>query len=281
MPMKWEELTAVEFRHAVEETGVCIIGVGVVEKHGDHLPLGTDFINSHAIVSRAAEKEKAVVFPPFYFGQIYEARCHPGTITLKPTLLLEVLLGVLDEIGRNGFKKVIIYNGHGGNQHLLPFITQCQNWEKKTYSVYLMLDRMTPERRREWEKISEEYERSMRGGHAGEYETSMTLANFQDLVKPERMPDEPVLPLGRLSHLPPTMAGLAWYGDFPEHVAGNARFGSVEKGRKVRQFYIDTVAEYIKAVKEDTVLPALEAEFFERESALRQRRRENEASAPV
>ena len=52
----------------------------------------------------AAEIRSSVDFPPFYFGQIYEAKCFPGTITLKPTLLMDVIQGVLDEIGRNGFK---------------------------------------------------------------------------------------------------------------------------------------------------------------------------------
>ena len=103
--MQWEHLTAQEFAEAVRQTGVCIIAMGVVEKHSEHLPLGTDFLNGHKLACLAAEKEPAVVFPPFYFGQIYEARCFPGTITLKPTLLLELLLGVLDEIGRNGFGK--------------------------------------------------------------------------------------------------------------------------------------------------------------------------------
>ena len=94
---------------------MCIIALGVVEKHSEHLPLGTDFLNGHKIACLAAEREPAVVFPPFYFGQIYEARCFPGTITLKPTLLMELIQGVLDEIGRNGFRKIILLNAHGGN----------------------------------------------------------------------------------------------------------------------------------------------------------------------
>jgi creatinine amidohydrolase/Fe(II)-dependent formamide hydrolase-like protein len=55
----------------------------------------------------AAELEPAVVFLPFYFGQIYEARCFPGAVTLRLTLLIELIQGVLDEIGRNGFQKIV------------------------------------------------------------------------------------------------------------------------------------------------------------------------------
>jgi creatinine amidohydrolase len=76
--MQWEHLTSDEFALAVRLTGVCILTMGVVERHGTHLPLGTDYLSGHAIACLAAEKEKAVVFPPFYFGQIYEARCFPS-----------------------------------------------------------------------------------------------------------------------------------------------------------------------------------------------------------
>jgi creatinine amidohydrolase len=113
--MQWENLTAPDFAKAVKETGVCILAIGVLERHSDHLPLGTDFLNGHATACLAAEKEAAVVFPPYYFGQINEARCFPGALTLRPTLLMELIQNVLDEIGRNGFKKIIIYNAHGGN----------------------------------------------------------------------------------------------------------------------------------------------------------------------
>ncbi len=122
--MQWENLTAPDFAAAVRQTGVCILTFGVLERHSEHLPLGTDYLNVHRLASLAAEREAAVVFPPFYFGQIYEARCFPGALALRPTLLIELIQSVLDEIGRNGFTKIILVNGHGGNAHLLPFLAQ-------------------------------------------------------------------------------------------------------------------------------------------------------------
>ncbi len=89
--MQWEQLTATEFAAAVHETGVCVLALGVIEKHSEHLPLGTDYLAGHRICCLAAEQELAVVFPPFYFGQIYEARCFPGTVTLEPTLLIRLI----------------------------------------------------------------------------------------------------------------------------------------------------------------------------------------------
>ena len=263
--MQWEHLTSDEFALAVQETGVCIIAMGVVERHGTHLPLGTDFLSGHAVACLAAEKENAVVFPPFYFGQIYEARCFPGTITIKPTLLLELVQGVLDEIGRNGFKKVILLNAHGGNDQFLPFLAQCTLWEQKPYSVYLYTGELTPERQREWDSILETPEH----GHACECESSVLMASYPELVDLNNVSPESGTALHRLDHLPFNMSGIWWYADYPQHYAGDARTASLEKGLHLRQIKVDALAEYIQAVKADQVVPALEKEFFEREKKLR------------
>jgi creatinine amidohydrolase len=256
--MQWEELTATEFKKAVEEIGVCLVAMGVVEKHGEHLPLGTDFLNAHKIASLAAEKEPAVVFPPFYFGQIYEARCFPGTITLKPPLLLELIQGVLDEIGRNGFGKIVLYNGHGGNDHLLAFLAQCSLWEESSYSLYLPRDIINPERKKKWRETLETTEH----GHACECETSISLANHAHLVKMNQVPERPSTALGRMSHLPPTFTGIHWYSNYPNHYAGDARAATEEKGRILRELLVDSLAEYLAAVKADDIVPSLNKEFF-------------------
>jgi creatinine amidohydrolase len=258
--MQWENLTSADFAQAARETGVCVIAMGVVEKHGDHLPLGTDFLNAHRIACLAAEREPAVVFPPFYFGQIYEARCFAGTVTLRPTLLLELIQGVFDEIGRNGLEKIVVYNGHGGNTHLLRFLAQTSLWERKSYSLYLPLQHLTPEQQEQWAAMRE----TTFGGHACETESSTVMANYPELAKPERVPDEPAQPQNRLEHLPPTFTGIGWYANYPAHYAGDARPASAEKGRVLVEWEAETLAQYIAAVKADQVVPALEQEFFDR-----------------
>lgn len=264
--MQWETLTSDDFSTAVRETGICIIAMGVVERHGTHLPLGTDYLSGHAVACLAAEKESAVVFPPFYFGQIYEARCFPGTITLKPNLLVELVQGVLDEIGRNGFKKIILYNAHGGNDYFLPFLAQCSLWEQKSYSIYLYTGELSPEQQQEWLSILESDEH----GHACECESSVLMASYPELVDIQKISAEPGTALHRLSHLPTNFSGIWWYADYPNHYAGDARSASVEKGLRLRQIKVDALVEYIQAVKADRVVPALEIEFFDREKKLRQ-----------
>ena len=258
--MQWEHLTSADFAQAVRQAGVCVIALGVIEKHSDHLPLGTDFLNGHRLACLAADVEPAVVFPPFYFGQIYEARCFQGTVTISPTLLTELIQGVLDEIGRNGFGKIILLNAHGGNTHLLSFLAQCTLWEEKPYSVYVYTGKMTPERQAAWKSILE----TTLHGHACECETSISLANHPELVKMAALPADPAEPLGRLNDLPANHSGISWYSNFPDHYAGDARLASAEKGRALQQIQVAAFAEFIAAVKADQVAPALEREFFGR-----------------
>jgi creatinine amidohydrolase len=264
--MQWEQLTATEFAAAVRETGVCVIAMGVVEKHSEHLPLGTDYLFGHAIACRAAEIEPAVVFPPFYFGQIYEARCFPGTLTIAPRLLIELTQSVFDEIGRNGFKKIVVLNAHGGNTHFLRFLAQAALWEEKPYSLYIPMRNLSSEGEEEWLAMRE----TSYGGHACEQETSGVLGTHPRLVQMDRVPQEPAPPMGRMEHLPPTFTGIWWYADYPEHYAGDARTATEEKGQTLTRLAAEYLAQYIAAVKADKVVPTLEAEFFRRERHLRE-----------
>ncbi len=258
--MQWEQLTAPEFERAVQETGgVCVVALGVLERHSDHLPLGTDALVGHRVCCLAAEKEPAVVFPMFYFGQIYEARCFPGTLTVRPTLLLELIEGVFDEIGRNGFTKIVIHNAHGGNWHLAQFFAQAALWAEKPYTIYVQSQWLTEDRKPKWNEVLTTKEH----GHACECETSMCMALFPDLVRAGAIPRNPATSLKRLAHLPPARLGIGWYAMYPDHYAGDARAATPEKGRVLVDLVVDSLAEFIRAVKADETAPALEKEFFE------------------
>jgi creatinine amidohydrolase len=84
----------------------------------------------------------------------------------------------------------------------------------------------------------------------------------------ERVSEEPGLPRQRIQ-IPGAYSGIWWYGDYPDHYAGDARSATAEKGKKLQELALDGLTRFIKAVKDDTVTPALEKEFFEREAKLR------------
>ena len=127
LSVHWEELTASDFREGIHRSqGTCLLPFGILEKHGPHLPLGTDLLDVRYAALHAAEQEYAVVFPEYYFGQIAEARHEPGTIAYSRDMQLALLQETTDEMARNGCKKILIVNGHGGNNSLLPFFAQSQ-----------------------------------------------------------------------------------------------------------------------------------------------------------
>jgi len=89
LSVHWEELTGPDFIQAIRKSeGTCLLPFGIIEKHGPQLPLGTDLINVRYVSLHAAEKEYTVVFPDYYFGQIFEARHEPGTMAYSAALFI-------------------------------------------------------------------------------------------------------------------------------------------------------------------------------------------------
>src|SRR6185369_163161 len=138
LAVQWEELTGPDFPQAVARAGgVCMLPIGILEKHGPHLPIGTDLLNVRKVSLDAAQQEYAVVFPAYYFGQIFEARHEPGTVAYSLDLQLKLLQETANEMSRNGCKKILIVNGHGGNESLLPLFAQSQLSSPRDYIVYV------------------------------------------------------------------------------------------------------------------------------------------------
>ena len=86
--MNWEELTSDDFPQAVRDAqGVCLVPLSVIERHGHHLPTGTDMFIGREVCRRAATLEPVIVFPDVIFTQILEARHVPGTIALVAAMV--------------------------------------------------------------------------------------------------------------------------------------------------------------------------------------------------
>src|SRR6058998_1786271 len=135
---RWDELTASDWPTALERSArTCILPIGILEKHGPHAPIGSDLIHVREWSARATKKEYAVVFPDYFYGQIYEARHQPGTFALPSRLIWDLLDATCAEIARNGFRKILIVNSHGGNPNFLRFFIQAQLEHQRDYVVYL------------------------------------------------------------------------------------------------------------------------------------------------
>ena len=253
---KWEELTAADFEKAIQKAqNTCVLPFGILEKHGPHLPLGNDLINVRYVALHAVAQEYALVFPEYYFGQIFEARHEPGTIAYSAKLQLELLQETTDEMARNGCKKIVIVNGHGGNNHLLPFFAQSQLAAPRDYVVYVFLSPSYPAGRPQLHSRTDQ--------HAGESETSHTMVVRPDLVHLDRAAAESGADRNRLDLPPGVYTGIWWYARFPDHYAGNGADAGMALGEFDIQAWIASVANTIRAVKADQAGPRLQKEFFE------------------
>ncbi len=262
LSVHWEELTAADFKAGIAKAqGTCLLPFGILEKHGPHLPLGNDLLNVRYVALNAAQQEYAVVFPDYYFGQIFEAKHQPGTVAYSRRLQLELLQETTDEMARNGCKKIIIVNGHGGNNSLLPYFAQSQLDTPHDYVVYVQgIARTAPG----GPKPKTDAATDM---HAGERESSVSLIARPDLVHLDRAPQESGADQGRLSALPEGLyTGIWWYARFPNHYAGDGAAASRELGDFEAKTWIAAIVQSIRAVKADETSLRLQHEFFERSS---------------
>ncbi len=260
LPFRLEELTAPDFIKAVEKSKkTCIIPIGVFEKHGPHLPLGTDLYLSREYSLRAAEQEYVVVFPWYYFSQINEARQQPGTIAYSPSLIWEVLQETLDELNRNGFEKIIIVNGHGGNNAFLEYFGITQLSEPRNYSLYWFKPKTSDEVNKKVEELTmDDYYIQ----HAGNNESSAMAAAQPDKVHLDRAAEQSGADLQRMKSLKYVYSGIWWYASFPNHYAGDGSKSNAEAGELVIGNTVSQLIEMIKLVKADTVVPTLQEQFF-------------------
>jgi creatinine amidohydrolase len=262
LPIGWEELTAPDFVKAVKlSESVCIIPMGVVEKHGPHLPLGTDVYTAREISRRAAEKEYCIVYPYYFAGQIFEAKQQPGTIAYSSELIYKMLEETCHEISRNGIKKIILANSHGGNTTFLQYFCQTQLEKQRDYVVYLF----TPSVDAETQKKIISMRKSTTGGHADEVETSSVIAIRPDLVRLDQATTELGKDLDRLQ-LKNVYTGIWWYAKYPNHYAGDAKDAHKELGEVSLEQRGDQLAEVVKMVKDDQITIRLQDDFF-KESA--------------
>lgn len=259
IPCQMEELTSPRFVKAVELSGgVCIIPIGIIEKHATQLPLGTDLYEARAAAVMAAEMEYAVVFPPYYVGQIFEAKHQPGTIAYSNDLMWQMLEETCEELSRNGLKKIIIHNGHGGSTNFLQYFCQSQLAARKDYIVVLFQGGPDNEIDREIKSIK----KATSDGHAGEEETSMMSFIRPDLVDGGAIGLESGASQGRLDKLPFGYSGIGWYARYPNHYAGDV----AQPDRRLGELLITKDAvqlvELIKYMKNSNTIEDLHNEFY-------------------
>jgi creatinine amidohydrolase len=259
---RWDELVASDWPKAMDRSNrTCILPIGILEKHGPHAPIGADLIQVREWAARATKQEYAVVFPDYFYGQINEARYQPGTFALPERIVWDLLESTCDEIGRNGFQRIVIVNGHGGNPQLIRYFIQTRLEKKRNYAVYFF----EPSSDSAYNHRLAALHRSDPAGdqHAGERETSSLLYLRPDLVKMDSAGNESGANQKRLN-IPNVYTAIWWYADFPNHYAGEGAKATRELGQLVTEHIVSQLITALRAIKADNKTLELQSEFFDR-----------------
>jgi len=244
--VEWLRLTCDQLEKARELSGgVCILPIGVIERHSSHLPLGTDVFEADALAKGTAEKEYAVVLPPLHYSVNANSAHCLGAIDIRPRVLLDFIQNLLDEVARNGFRKILLLNFHGGNRFLLPLIVQ----EHKTrpeadYELYLPNPHA-------YESIELRSILETQDNHAGELETSLIQYIAPDTVDKDSVPGYGAT-LRENYPIPGFLTPVDWVASYPDLYAGDATKASAQKGEQLFEAITARVAKLLQTIKADT-----------------------------
>jgi len=255
--MLYEYSTSLDVKEASRKGLVAILPIGSIEAHGPHMPVGTDSIAVYKIAKLAAEKEESIVLPPLYYAYVPENKHYPGAISLTAKTLLSLLEEICDEIARNGFRKILIVNGHGGNNQILKvFLREVLN-KKKNYVLYAMIEPLFPVR-----DIISKMSEGRRIGHACEVETSIGLYLFEDLIKMENVKQEAHV---GSTHLPKGIeTPVDWQAYAIQLYLGDPRKATKEKGKIIVDRLVEFLADAIRKIKQDAEVPRILDDFYRR-----------------
>ena len=176
----WQEMLRHELLAAAEGGAVVIVPVGSVEQHGPHCPPDVDIsIPYHLAVEAASRLDDVpvLVAPPVTYGFTHYNMGEIGTITLGLETFIAVLCDVTRSIWANGFRRIVLLNGHGGNEQP-TWAAAVKLAEEDVWAVALTYWHMADAELAAWSEADD------RGsiGHGGEWETSLQLALRPNLV---------------------------------------------------------------------------------------------------
>ncbi len=184
--MRLDEWTSEEFAKRVTPETVVILPVGSVEKHGSHLPLGSDMIQPMHILVEVCKRTGAVLAPPIPYGVITTTRHYPGGIGVSFDSLRAFTRDVLRDLVRSGVHRVMIVSGHAAHDHMAALKAATQDVvDEGTLRATVLSD---------YDIIYAQKDLPPKEGHAGMIETSRLLVHRPDLVRGRSPPGSNRLP---------------------------------------------------------------------------------------
>jgi creatinine amidohydrolase len=236
-----DELTMPEAEEAAKKGKIVILPVGSVEEHGRHLPLCTDCLQPENIAVEVARKAGCLVAPALRYGVCTETRHFPGTISVGFDSLYSMVCDILDELVRQGFRRLIVLSGHAGSLHMAALrlaardVLDKYSEESKHRSLRIMV---LSDYDFAYELRGKQFDE--RDGHGGEIETSRILAIRPDLVKGRTGKNFAELPRFEIVANPEDY--------WPNGIKGDPAKASVEKGKIANKYIISKMLTQIEEV---------------------------------
>jgi creatinine amidohydrolase len=242
--LTWKQVDALP-----RATTLLVLATAAIEQHGHHLPLATDTLINNLLLGKALELVPAelpiYVLPPVCYGKSNEHIGFPGTLSLSAQTFLAVIRDLGASIASAGFKKVVLYNTHGGNTSLVDVLARDLRAEfgLRTFSLFGSAGAT-------FEGVSAQ-ERTY-GFHAGEIETAFLLYATPELVHRDEYTANYIARVDQPELLKPegSSANFAWLTKdiAPSGVMGDPTPATTENGERWTNEAAARIAEILVAM---------------------------------
>lgn len=241
------DLTWKEAKQRLSQVDIALLPVGAIEQHGPHLSLDTDAFDAEHLaraVAAACRQPRPLVLPLVPYGVSYHHADFAGTMSVSPESLYRMVYDIGMSASRNGVTKLLIVNGHGGNKPALQFAAQMINRDAHIFTCVDTGESSDADILSLIETPGDV--------HAGEIETSTSLALRPDLVRMEQA--EPFIPKFSIRYLDfSSRRSVEWYTHTakisPNGVLGDPSKASAEKGRQLWAIMIRNLVEFVEHLK--------------------------------
>jgi len=236
--LRWPDVEALD-----RDTPV-IIPVAALEQHGHHMPVYTDSMLLGEVMRRMHESlaDKTLLVPLMWLGNSHHHMDFPGTVSAEPRVYLDLVSGLVDNFIQHGFRRIVVFNGHGGNDVPGRQATFELRQRYRDRSDLLLLFATYWNLADPASSIDGLTQPAMQ--HACEWETSMILRLDPDLVKNH----EAVEGVGEGdSFLPAQRAWTMRDRSAAGHI-GYPKDATPEKGEQLLQLFADGAVELMKRV---------------------------------
>lgn len=243
----WGELTSPEVRKRIQRVNVALLPIGSIEQHGPHLPLDTDAFDADYLTRRVAEAcsdPKPLVLPLISFGVSYHHDDFKGTLSVSNDALSRFVYEIGMNAARNGIKKLVIINAHGGNGPALNYAAQMIN---RDAGIFVCVD--TGETS---DVDINRFIETPNDVHAGEIETSTALAVRPHQVRMDHTARSVPKFSSRYLNFTSKRA-VTWYGHTHKissnGVLGDPTRASAEKGQRIWEIMIAHLVALVEDLK--------------------------------